>query len=417
MAFLLLMLPADLVAAPDRAALIVALRPFVALAGVGVVAVVVAVLRSSGLRRAAVVAGLLLALDPFAIRFDTRLMLEAFAQLAVVAMVAAAVQVARGRGRRWVAATAVAGGLCLGTKETFGMVAVATLLLVAIATSGVVRRRLLVATAGSVGGYVLVNGAMAAWAGPELWWAMRLTGLQRLLGVDQATGFNAPDAEVSLWDRVLPNVAEVGITYVVLVAGGLCALTLCILALRARRPGPLDARQALQVVVAAWATASWAYVTYAVVLGSLEEQMFYIALAPSVVALAVVLDRARLAVAVPVVAVVLLGQVASWVVVHTQRDDVYLQMFAWAQDHVPEGSTILVTEDSAQFLLHGYRLSSDPTTVALGDTDYVLLSPVLVAQGYGVADQGFVDDLRDHGTLVHTVVGRENTLELWDVQP
>ncbi|KQM83937.1 glycosyltransferase family 39 protein [Agromyces sp. Leaf222] len=426
-ALLLLAGPAQFLGSHDVAALIVGLRPVAAVFGSLTVAVLYLALRRAGLRKAALAAAALVALDPFIISFDSRVMLEAFAQLFAVLTVAAAIRTATADPRtrwRWAVVTAVAGAATFGTKETFGLVILATLVLVACTAPRGERRGPMIAVAGTFFGYALVNLAMISWAGVGVWWHMRTDGLSRLLGTQQSTGFKAEGVQVSLWDRLLPNGVELAATYTILTIGGLCAISLLWGLLR-RRAWAVDlapGAAAAVRIVAIWAVCACGYVAYAVVFGSLEEQMFYIAVVPCAAALSIrvfvigrrVLRRAGI---VGVVAILCLQGVA-WVQVHTVSDDVYAQLLERVADVAPAGSTLAVTEETGQFVISGYELGQWATAPELieHDVDFVLLSDRLVEHGYGLADQEFADAVREHGELVLSVQGRENDLQLYDVR-
>jgi hypothetical protein len=361
------------------------------------------------------------------ISYDSRVMLEAFAQLFAVLTIAAAIHGARAGPRarwRWSALTALAGAATFGTKETFGVVLLATLAVVAITAPRGHRRPPLLAVAGMLVGYALVNLAMINWSGFQLWWHMRTDGLSRLIGTHQTTGFKAAGAQGSFWERLVPTGAELGASYAILAIGGVCALSLLWAVLRRHASvGHLSpAALAAVRVVAIWAVCACGYIAYAVVFGSLEEQMFYIAAAPCAAALAIrvflIGRRVLRRVAVAGVAAIVLLQGAAWVQVHTTPDDSYAQMLAQVSHVAPKGSTMAVTEGTAQFVLSGYNLGQWATVPRLraNHVDYVLLSDQLVAEGYGLADRKFAEAVREHGSLVWSVQGRESDLELYDVR-
>jgi 4-amino-4-deoxy-L-arabinose transferase-like glycosyltransferase len=439
LALLLLAGQEQVLGTQDVAALVVGMRPFVALIGALTVAVLYLALHRAGLPRAAFVAAALVALDPFIISFDSRVMLEAFAQLFAVLTIAAAIRALTAGPRtrwRWYSLTAVAGAATFGTKETFGLVVLATLLLVALTSQRGHRRPFVLVVGGTLAGYALINFAMINWAGFQLWWHMRTDGLSRLLGTQQSTGFKAEGVEGSFWDRLMPNGVELGATYAILAAGGVCALSLLWDALRGRTSASAVPPVALAAarIVAIWAVCACGYVAYAVVFGSLEEQMFYIAAAPCAAALATRLflprrrvpaERARHRAesrrpgraALAGVAAILLLQSTAWVVVHTTPDDVYAQLLDEVSAVAPAGSTMAVTEETGQFVLTGYDLGQWATVPELqsNDVEYVLMSERLVEHGYGLADREFADAVRQHGSLVLSVQGRRGDLQLYDV--
>jgi len=426
LALLLLAGPAHALGTQDVAALVAGMRPFVALVGALTVAVLYLTLHRAGLRKAAFATAALVALDPFIISFDSRLMLEAFAQLFAVLTVAAAIRAVTADPRarwRWSGLTALAGAATFGTKETFGLVVLATLVLVALTAPRGQRRPPLLAVAGTLVGCGLINFAMINWGGFLPWWQMRTDGLSRLLGLQQSTGFKAEGAQGSFWEGLLPNGAELGATYAILALGGVCALTLMwVPCRRALFDRPPPAALAAARIVSIWAMCACCYVAYAVAFGSLEEQMFYIAAAPCAAALAIRVfltgQRMLRGAAVAGVAAIMLVQGSAWVQVHTTPDNVYAQMLDQVSGVAPPGSTLAVTEETGQFVLSGYQLGQWVTVpdLRVNDVDYVLLSDRLVKNGYGLADREFANVVREHGRLVLSVHGRKSDLQLYDVR-
>lgn len=418
---------AHLVGTQDIAALVTAIRPFVAIVGALTVAVIYATLDRAGLRRSALVAATFVALDPFIISFDSRVMLESFAQLSAALTIAAAIRTTTAAAERqwlWVTLTAVAGAATFGSKETFGLVILASLLLAAASSPREHRRPLLISAAGALVGYGLVNLAMIHWGGLAVWWQMRTAGLARLIGTHQPTGIKSAGSHDSLLERILPGGAVLAGSYALLVIGGLCALTLLWPLIRHRSavrtltPAALGATR----IVSAWAVCACVYAVYAMAFGSLEEQMFYIAATPCATALAIrmfLVGRAAVQrSAAAVTALIVLSQGVAWGYTHTHRDDVYDQMLSRISDVAAPGSSIAMTEETGQFVLTGYDLDQWRTAheVVENHVDYVLLSNRLVRQGYGLADQEFANEVRANGTLALSIHGRDSDLELYDVR-
>nr|WP_276612282.1 phospholipid carrier-dependent glycosyltransferase [Kineococcus vitellinus] len=416
----------------DLLPVVLALRPVAAVFGALVVVLTTLTVRAAGAQRAALVAGSLLALDPFGLQFDGRLMLESTAQAFTVLTVLACVLAARGApgaGRGWVVLAAVAGSATFATKETFGLVVLGALALLLLLGVGLPRRRTGAVLAGTLVGYAAVNALVVATVGAGTWWASRTSGLARLLGTEQTTGFNAPDSQVSLWSRVAANALQYGASYCVLGLGGLTGLVL--LALTRRRVaggGRLLGAGAPRgrAVLAAWAVAACCYLAYAVGFGSLEEQMFYIPLAPCAVLCALLVDaalasprgRQRSAAAVLVAATLLL-QGGQYVRVRTEPDDAYLHLLSWIGREVPGGSVLAMTEETGEFLVRDQRVGQWGTLAELRShhVDYVVISTALVAQGYGFAEPGFVAALHGVGVRSAVFTGRTDTaLEVWDVR-
>lgn len=426
---------------PGRLELIEALRPVEALVGVATCVVLsLLVVRLAG-RAGGAAAGLYLALDPFAVRFDSRVFLEAPAMLmAVVAisLTAAAAQGARARGApsgaprgRLLVAAGLAAGASVLTKDTYAFLTVLPLSILLL--SGVALRRRDSATILGVAlacyaSYVVGIIATGQWAP---WWAEKGSGVSRLVGVEQSTGFNAPGS-VPIAAQLRERLIDFGPTYLVLALG---AVSIVLLAHRSGRAvlsgrgragtAGIAAPPGAHVVVLVWAACAYAYVAYAVLVGTLEEQTFYLALAPGLtvasIELAGIASRhgsARGAVAA-LAGLCVISAAVVWTSVHTSRDDGYHQLQAWASRELPRGTRVAVTEDTGQFILKDLQLTDEgsPRQLAADRIPYVLVSTTLVERGYGSVTEQSLKVIESRGTEVFCVKGRTaGELRLYDVR-
>ncbi|MCY1141847.1 glycosyltransferase [Actinoplanes sp. Pm04-4] len=378
-------------------------------------------------------AGLLLALDPFLLRFDSRVMLEAPAM--AWALLGLVVLTIRPRRTRGAVAWGVLAGLFFGasvlTKEWYVFVTIVPLVLLLFTTNRVRRRmRLsaLVTAALAYAGYVI---AMAALGILPQWWAEKATGLARVTGAHQVTGFNQPGAE-SLGSRVVANLTSFGASYLLITVGGLA--TVALLAARRRRPWQFLPAAGGASVVLALGVGAFAFIGYAVGFGTLEEQMFYPVVVTSVVVTAAGLDialrlpgprravshRRLVGVLAGVTAAVLFaGNAGIWADVRFRPDDTYRELLAWAPRGFPPGSTVATTEDVAQFVLTGVRLGqwADVASLRANRVDYVVISTALAERGYGHARPEFVHALDARASVVFTSHGRTmGDLRVYDVR-
>ncbi len=447
----------------DTLRLALALRPVDAVAGSLTAVTVTALLRRAVRPSIALTAGLLLALDPFLNRFDSRLMLEAPATAAAaLGMLALARTPATRRAR---VGTGVLAGLLFAlsvtTKELYSLVTLVPLAVLAFSAQGAARRLRLTAVACTLAGYGVYVAATAATGGWSAWWAQKSAGLARAVGARQITGFNRPAATASagLGHRLLVNLGQFGVPYALIAVGG-CA-TGWLLLRRAGRPWLFTERPARSVVTA-WAAGALFFLLYAIGFGTLEEQMFYPLVVTSTAALALAVDlvleagrqpcggggaeppacrpavrpsdphgtdrrsrtvapRAGFRRTVAALAVLALAaDVQAWAAVHTRRDDAYRRTLAWTRTHIPPGSTVDATEGSAQFLMRGVRLGSWDTLGSLerGHADYLLLSTQLVAQGYSPLAPALIGQLGRRARLLHSEPGATNgELRVYDVRP
>jgi len=430
------------------------LRVVPALFGAATAALCYPLARRCGLGRVPALAGAaLIALDPFQISYDSRVMLEAPTQFLAAATVLLLITAARaepgggatgGPRRLLLAAAGLCAGLTFCSKETFGLVLGAALL-VLIVQARPLRRRDTGAVLALAAGVYLVNLlATIVLGGLDAWVQARGNGLTRLVGLNKETGFTSDTVQVSLVSRLTANLDQLAVTYLLLVLGGLCCLLL-VYRLGWRPAGaatgqpsagqpptgqpPTGQPPAGAVVVTAWALSACGYLMYATVFGSIEEQMYYIPLLPCVLCLVTVAGTGRRGAtgvgrrAGPargvLLALLLTLDLVVWTRVHTVDDNAYRQFFSWAEHGLPVGSRVAVTEDSAQFVLQDVEVGSWHTLGELRShrVDYVLINPQLVEQGYGVGDPVFLEQLRERARVVFAATSeRDGALLLFDVR-
>jgi dolichyl-phosphate-mannose-protein mannosyltransferase len=387
-----------------------ALRPVSAMWGTVTVVLVYLLLRqTSAGNRGAVLGASMLLLDPFAILFDSRVMLEAQSQclVALSLMFLALAANNQRRKRVFIPLSGLAAAMAVCTKETFGLVLVLTLLILVVVPSVLPRKQPLAVIGMACVGYAISLVAVGLSTGFGVWWHARTDGLARLIGTKQVTGFNAPTTQVSLTSRLAADLSSFGVTYLVLAAGGVATVAMVIQG-RMWRKNPIPGSNRTDRLVLAWSLSSCLYLGYATLFGSIEAQMYYITLAPNLIVLCVAVHQlwvvraraARLLVALVCVAAIAWdGNV--WVLTHTHDSNVYRRMMAWEPEHIPPGSRISVTEYVSQFLLNNAIIGQWATLPELktNDVRYVIIGTTLVKQGYGLGTPAFLKYLQTHGAV------------------
>jgi 4-amino-4-deoxy-L-arabinose transferase-like glycosyltransferase len=376
---------------------ILSYRPLSVAFSVITCAALIAIVGHATTRRTGLLAGALFAVDAFAIRFDSRLFLEApamtFTALAYLTLVLGARRPASGRA--WAIAAGVLFGCAMLTKDTVLLVFAPALLVALVAGRALPRpaAALALLTSGAV--YLvylaglLVSGDLGAWL------HQKTGGFRRLAGADQLTGFNNPDSP-PLSARLAANLEQFSVSYLVIVCGTAAALYVVCRLWRGGRP-----RADACLLLGLWQLSAVGFLAYAMLFGTLEEQMFYFVLVPSIPALCVAATllaseprearRISPRVVRPVLdgatVMVLVLSLAAWHRVHTMRSDNYAQAVAYVERDLPKGTTIAVTEGIGQFLLPDVRLGewTTPDDLRRQGVDYVLVNSRLVDQGYGVA--------------------------------
>jgi 4-amino-4-deoxy-L-arabinose transferase-like glycosyltransferase len=383
-------------------------------------------------RRVGAVVALLLAVDPLAISFDSRVMLEAPAQLAMVCLFfCLAMADVRRRGSlgrwAWVGGAGLAAGTVVTTKETFGLVVVFALFLL-WATGWVVARREAFVV-GVIAGLSYVGMVVAlSWSfGFDAWWRAKTSGILRLIGEKQSTGFNSASTHVSIQSRILADLGTFAVTYLVLVIGVAAAAGLLWrMEPWSSRQYPRQARDRLTVLMAVWTVAAAAYLVYATLFGTIEEQMYYILLLPSLISLSLWVAgveswrHGKWTVAGVVLVLVALGfNLFVWTGIHTGQDDEYRQLLRWEGNKVPPSAVISATDGASQFLMHRGVIGQWATLAQLREhhVDYVVVATTLVQQGYGIASKSFLTTVERGGHLVFEANGiSDGSLRVYDVQ-
>ena len=248
------------------------------LAGATAVVLVLLVTRASSMR-AGIVAGLLFSLDPFCIRQNDRVMLETATILWVMLgyLVFTSLIVRPPSRRDWL--RAVGAGLLFGcavlTKDEGALLTVLPLLAAVVLRWGP-RRTMTMVTLVTIGTVYAVYIAVVVADGQFAnLWAGKTSGLQRMLGIVQASGFHSSGGG-SLSTRLIVEVGYFGTTYTILAL----ALPMVIVLLR-------RGRSQLHRILALLYFAAGVTLAYALALGTLEEQELYLLAVPSLVIITV----------------------------------------------------------------------------------------------------------------------------------
>ncbi len=311
--------------------------------------------------------GLLLAgpfiLDPFGVRINRRAMLETLAMLLTLAGMA--VLLTGGERPRPARATAV--GLLLGlallTKEITFTAPLAVLLLGVwkgreqgekgtgepedkgpdVLQVPRLSRFLPVLVAG------LTYGLFPLWALTTGRWDLfvhvKSVSLARLLGLVQLSGWNRPG--VSLADFVLRRLADYGSTYLLLGLGGAAVLWL-LLTQRHDQAGRL---------LAVWGLVLYPFYAFITLVGTGNDQFFYLLLVPAILFVGYATDRLWAATSGIGKATVVLGlalllpynAVRWWVAYGIGQDNGYRQLATYVREHLPADEPLNASGDAIKF--------------------------------------------------------------------
>lgn len=397
----------------DSMELVFQLRWVSAVAGALSVGLIFLILRQPAGTPAALLAGLLAVFEPFVLRNNSRVFLETTAVLAVLVGMALVVDhLERGGPQRRLVLAGLALGYGVLSKDVLVLCAVAPVVLAVVWRRTLARRdaALLVGTAALPYAACLVVLGVAG----ELdgWWTAKSEGALRMLGVVQATGFNAPDAP-SLADRLVDQLGQFGTSYLLLLACPVAG----VVAARSARP----ARRYLGLV----AVVMGAFGIYSAAFGTFEEQYGYPVMIAGILAAAVAaaelaerFPRSRRPIAVACLLVTATAAVLG-VRAEATADDGFLRVRDWVRVNLPADARVGVTNSTGEWAFrHDPRFgvwASLPDLAANG-ASYVLTQSLPTSLGYGYAQPELLPWLAANATAEIAVTGPTNGVTtLWSI--
>lgn len=405
----------------DSMELVYQLRWVSAVGGALTVGLVFVILRRAVGTPAALVGAVLAVFEPFVLRNNSRAFLETTAVLAVLVGLALLVEhLARGEvGRgRWGLVVLAGAGLVLGygilCKDVMVVCAVAPVLLAVVWRRTSPLREAAVVVGASAVPYAVYLTVLAATGWLGQWFIAKSKGAQRMLGLVQSTGFNAPDSP-PLLDRIIAQVGFFGTSYVLLL---LCPVVGVVAALSAR-----PERRLVGLV----AVMAGLFGLYSAVFGTFEEQYGYPVMVPAILAAAVCAVELserfpRLRRPVTVLSLVFaVAAAALGIRTEATPDDGFLQMRRWAEAYLPGDARVGVTNSTAELAFaDDPRFAVWATLPDLADNDasYVMTQSLPTSLGYGYARPELLTWLAANATPVIAVPGPTNGVTtLWFISP
>jgi hypothetical protein len=367
---------------------------------------------------AGLVAAGLFAFDPFLIRFDSRVFLEPSTLFWLLVGYATLFNALERKGRSRLAFAIIA-GLAMGLAVFSNEMAIPLIVIplgACLVFGFPYPRRAILATVVSFGLLLAVFLlAVAADGQFHNLISQQASGLLRLVGANQETGFNKPGAP-SFISRVLVHLSGYGAVYAVL---GLAIVPTFYFLFRGTR--------ALRLV-SLMQLSAFAVISYQILFGTLEEQMFYYVEVPAVLIFALGVVRllqirprsgrvwALSVVSVLAVATMVIVDAITWIEIHTTPDTALISAITWVDFHVGSGTRVAPLIDTSQLLVNNYQVffTETPKQIRKDRPAYVITSSLQAAQGYGFATPSLLRWLRAnaHSDFVRT--GRTyGTVVVW----
>ncbi|MGW3098774.1 ArnT family glycosyltransferase [Streptomyces sp. NPDC001102] len=303
--------------------------------------------------KAGVTAGLLFATDPYCIRQNDRAILETATLLWVLAGYLLLIALTRDPLPRRAGLRAAGAGLCFGlavlTRDQAALITVVPMGAALILSWGPPRRFAAVCGGVAVSCYAIYLIVVAAAGHFGAFWDSKTYGMRRLLGITQATGFNAPRGN-ALSERLFAELPTFWPTYTLLLLG---TVAFAVLVRRKDRTHRLLALFELSAGLA---------LGYALALGTLEEKFLYLLVVPTIAAVTVAASLVLSGRHVPLwragtrrysvlrtlvvvfVAATLAASGVSYARSRTGTEDGFAQLRVYMNDHVPRGSVVVATD-------------------------------------------------------------------------
>lgn len=370
---------------------VASLRVLQALVGVVSVVLLYVIVRRIVGRSPAVVAGLLLAADPYVLRQNGRVLLESATVMLVLAGYVLLVDMAGSPRRattRRACGTGLLFGLALVTKDMAAVLTILPALVMVVAGWGPSRRTLLTVIGASVVPYTLLFLWLTEQGLVGAFWDAKTSGLRRIFGSEVFTGYNAEGSPVIT--TLVARLGEYGVSFAITGVGVVAA------GLLLARP-----RSEADRVMALFTLGGTVTVVYAAFFSTIEDQFLYFVTVPAI-ATAVLgswrlitsssyagIRRRFVAAVVASLVLVLVLDGAAWLRTRLVPDDAQEQAVTWLTNHVRDGATVAVTGDTTPATLVGSGLSTVPLTARPERLreDRVRYAVVLTK----LVDQGYVD--------------------------
>ena len=380
------------------------------LAGLTAVLLVLLAAKVSRSLTAGTAAGLLFALDPFSIRQNDRVLLETAMMFWILLGYQLLLSLADRPLSRGSTIRAASAGLMFGigilVKDEAVLITVVPLLCVVIFRWGFPRMLAGCTITASVLPYAAYVAVVAEYGYGPGWWSAKTSGIRRLLGVVQTTGFHSSGGG-SLSGRLVAEGGNFVTTYVLLLVAVPAAWIM------------LRHGSALPRLAALFYCASAATLAYAVSLGTLEEQELYLLSIPSMIVIpaGITLFLRRRVVMAGVLAVLLTLNLISSIEWLQQPDDGFSYLLPYLAKYAPPGTVIDLAAgapppsqtDGGRYALEGtYSVGTWTTKSALAQNhvDYILAEWGPIDEGYAFMRPSAVRALVSGTRIVFSRDGR-----------
>ena len=392
----------------DNLDLVLQLRWLNAVLGAVSVGLAFLLVRALANTPAAFVTAALLTLEPFVLRNNSHVFLETLGMAFMLGGLLVLVLLMQRRHTRHRLLHLATAGLLLGfsvlTKDVFILGAVLPILLAVLWRKTLTVRDSLAVAIASLVPYTVylavlgLNGLLGTWA-----WA-KTSGVRRMIGLEQSTGFNAEGAP-GLLGRLLDQIGQFGSSYLLLALTPLTGFLLCL------------SRDAARRLVGMVALLFGLFGLYSAAFGTLEEQYGYPVLVAGVlscstyaVELAGKRERWRTPVILFAVAFTALTAVFGLRALVTV-DNGFVQAREWAAVNLPADARVSVTNSTGELAFEDdprFGVWPSAPLMEANDANYILTQEHPTSMGYGYAQPAMLEWLKANAEPVFSTQGPTN---------
>lgn len=326
-----------------------------------------------------------LAFEPFVLRNNSRVFLETLAfGLALAGLLILVIQLGRLRDR-WEVARLGSAGLLMGfgilTKDLLALYVVVPVVLAIFWRNTLRLRQAVVLLIGIAAPYAVYLTILASkdLLGDWIW--AKTSGTQRLLGLEQSTGFNAAGSP-SIGSRLVDQLGQFGTSYILLAICPVVGVIACLSRTPERR------------MVGLTTLCIGAFGAYSAVFGTFEEQYGYGVMLASVLGAAVCAaecnERRPALIKVLATCGFLFAVVTVGLGLRTEltTDNGFQQVQDWVAVNLPADARVSVTNSTGELAFaNDPRFGVWPSLPLMAENgaNYILTQSLPTSQGYGYA--------------------------------
>lgn len=374
---------------------------------------------------AGIAGALIFALDPFAIRMNSRAMLDTFAiwwvLLGYSILLPSLTNERVMPPMRKLLASGLAFGLAILTKELMAFSTLMPLGMVFLFKWALPRRAIVWLCFFTILTYLPYPLAVALSGDWMRFQQYKLEGVSRLIGLmripyQPTVGLNV--GALPILEALHANVGQYGTEYVLILCGAAALLYL------SARGG------ASNRMLATWTGSAYVFLAIGVAAGTVEEQFFYFLTIPAILSTVVawghlfspreVRPESRntlFGASLVAGAALILWSMFGWAQVHIVPDNGHERLSEFMESNIPQGSRIAASTDTGEFLMDGFESGlwgSSLEELRAHNAQYIQVSTKQIEAGYGIARPPLYTWLTEHGELVFAFSGRTyGTLALY----